>query len=98
LITKGLIVRLDAKDGQEEAVAAFLRSALPLVQEESQTAVWFACRIGTSTFAIVDAFPNEAGRRAHLEGAVAAALENAAELLAAPPLIEPVDIIAAKLP
>ena len=99
MITKGLIVRLQAKNGQEETVAAFLQDALALVREESQTITWFAFRIDASTYAIVDAFPDEAGRRAHLEGAVAAALEeNALELLATPPLIEPVDVIASKLP
>lgn len=99
MITKGLIVRLDARSGQEETVAGFLREALALVQEESQTTVWFAFRVDESAFAIVDAFPDEAGRRAHLDGAVAAALEERAlELLATPPLVEPVDVIASKLP
>lgn len=99
MVTKALMVRLDAKNGQEETVAGFLADALALVQEESQTVAWFALRIDASTFAIVDAFPDDAGRRAHLAGAVAAALEkNAVELLAAPPVIEPVDVIASKLP
>lgn len=97
--TKGLIVRIEAKSGQEETVAEFLRDALPLVQQEPQTVAWFAFRIDASSFAIVDAFPDEAGRRAHLEGAVAAALqEQGRELLAQPPLIERVDVIASKLP
>ena len=52
-----------------------------------------------SSFAIVDAFPDEAGRQAHLAGAVAAALtERAGELLATPPEIQQVDVLAAKLP
>lgn len=99
MITKGLIVRLEAKPGKEEAVAAFLRGAVPLVEEEPQTVAWFAFQISASSFAIVDVFPDEEGRRAHLEGAVAAALgEHAVELLAQPPLIETVDALAAKLP
>jgi hypothetical protein len=50
-------------------------------------------------FGIFDAFPDEAGRQAHLAGRVAAALmANASELLAQPPTIEKVDILAAKLP
>ena len=99
MITKGLIVRLEAKSGQEESVAEFLHSALPLVRQEPQTIAWFAFRVDTSSFAIVDVFPDEAGRRAHLEGAVAAALEEKGlELLARPPLIESIDVLAAKLP
>ena len=99
MITKGLIVRLEAKPRREETLAAFLEGALPLVQEEPETIAWFALRIGPSSFAIVDVFPDEAGRRAHLEGAVAAALgENAPELLAQAPEIESVDVLSAKLP
>jgi hypothetical protein len=48
---------------------------------------------------IFDTFPDEAGRNAHLSGPVAAALmEKAAELLAKPPAIEKIDVLAAKLP
>jgi quinol monooxygenase YgiN len=98
MITKGLIVHLHAKDGREEAVRAFLEGALPLVQAEPETAAWFAFRTGPASFAIVDVFPDDSGRRAHLEGAVAAALgEQATELLAQPPVIERVDVVAAKL-
>jgi quinol monooxygenase YgiN len=98
VITKGLIVRLEAKPGKEETVAAFLRGALPLV-EEPETVAWFAFQTGASSFAIVDVFPDEGGRRAHLDGAVAAALEeNGLELLAQPPLIESVDVLATKVP
>lgn len=99
MISKGLIVRLEAKEGRQEALAALLRDALPLVQEEPETVAWFAFQTGASSFAIVDVFPDEDGRRAHLDGAVAAALEaNGPELLARPPLIESVDVLATKLP
>jgi quinol monooxygenase YgiN len=60
--------------------------------------VWFGIRLGPSSFGIFDAFADEAGRAAHLSGRVAAALgEKASELLAKPPTIERVDIVAAKL-
>lgn len=99
MVRVGLWVRLEAKPGKETAVEAFLRSGLPLVEAEPATTVWFGVRIGPSTFAIFDAFADEAGRTAHLSGAVAAALgQQAADLLAAPPVIERVDVLAAKLP
>ena len=99
MVTTGLIVRLEARAGKEEEVAAFLQGALPLVESEPDTVAWFGIRIGKSSFAIVDAFPDHAGREAHLDGPVAAALmERADELLASPPAIEPVDVLAAKLP
>jgi quinol monooxygenase YgiN len=98
-VTTGLIVRLEAKPGHEDEVAAFLREALVLVENEPQTIAWLAVRAGASSFAVVDVFPDAAGRQAHLEGAVAAALMGrAGELLAAPPEIAEVDVLAAKLP
>jgi quinol monooxygenase YgiN len=69
------------------------------VQAEPATTAWFGIRLGPSTFGIFDAFPDEAGRQAHLTGRVAAALmAKAGELLAKPPSIENVDVLAAKLP
>jgi quinol monooxygenase YgiN len=94
-----LFVRLEAKPGQEDAVAAFLASALPLANAELQTTSWFALRFGPSTFGVFDTFADEAGRDAHLRGAIAAALvANAAALLSTPPNIEKVDLLAVKLP
>jgi quinol monooxygenase YgiN len=98
MVNVALFVRLEARPGKESAVEAFLKSALPLVQAEAATTVWFAIRLGPSTFGIFDAFPDEAGRQAHLTGKVAAALmANASELLATPPVIENVDVLAAKM-
>ena len=94
-----LLVRLEAKPGKEEEVAEFLRSGLPLVEEEPATVAWFGIRLGPSTFGIFDAFPDEAGRQAHLSGKVAAALmAKASDLFSQPPAIEKVDVLAAKLP
>jgi len=94
-----LWVRLDAKPGKEAEVESFLRGGLAIVEQEPATIAWFAIRMGTSTFGIFDAFPDEAGRQAHLTGRVAAALmAKASELLSKPPSIEKIDLIAAKLP
>ncbi|MBV9690449.1 MAG: antibiotic biosynthesis monooxygenase [Ktedonobacteraceae bacterium] len=98
-LSVGLLVRLEAKPGKEEEVENFLRSALPLAQDEPATIVWFAIRLGPSSFGIFDAFPNDEGRQAHLTGPIAAALmAKAPELLAQPPSIEQVDVLATKLP
>jgi len=94
-----LWVRLEAKPGKEAEVESFLRAGLPLVQEEPATIAWFAIKLGPATYGIFDAFPDEAGRQFHLEGRVAAALmAKAAELLAQPPQIEKIDLLATKLP
>jgi len=97
-VTVALFVRLEAKPGKETEVEKFLRGGLSLVQQEPATTVWFGLRLGPTTFGIFDAFPNEAGRQAHLSGQVAAALmAKAADLFSQPPVIERVDVLAAKL-
>ena len=99
MVNVALLVRLEAKPGKEAEVESFLRSGLPLVEDEPATTAWFGIRLGPSTFGIFDAFPDEAGRQAHLSGRVAAALmAKAADLFAEPPAIEKVDVLAAKLP
>jgi quinol monooxygenase YgiN len=99
MVTLALLVRLEAKPGKEAEVENFLKSGLALVQEEPDTTAWFAIRMGRSAFGIFDAFPDEAGRQAHLAGKVAAALmAKAPDLFSQPPVIEKVDVLAAKLP
>jgi len=98
MVHVALLARLEAKPGKEDEVAALLKSALPLANAEPATTVWFALKLGPTTFGIFDAFPDDAGRQAHLAGQIAAALmAKAPELLAQPPTIERVDILAAKL-
>lgn len=97
MVKFALLARVEAKPGKEAAVENFLKSALPLAEAEMDTVSWYALRIGPSTFGIFDTFENEEGREAHLAGKIAAALmEHASELLAAPPTIEKVDLLAVK--
>jgi quinol monooxygenase YgiN len=99
MVTVALLVRLEAKPGKEGDVETFLTEALDLVQAEPDTTTWFALRFGPSSFGIFDAFPDNDGRQDHLGGKVAAALmARAPELLAKQPVIEMVDVLAAKLP
>jgi quinol monooxygenase YgiN len=98
MLTLGLFVRLEAKPGKEEEVAAFLKQGLQLANQETTTPLWFALRMAPSTFAIFDAFPDEAGRQNHLNGPIAKALmAQAPNLLATPPVIEKVEVLGAKL-
>lgn len=99
MVNVGLLVRLEAQPGKARELEEFLRSALPLVDNEPRTIVWFALKFGPLSFGIFDAFPDAAARQAHLAGSVAAALlARAADLLAAPPSIEQLDTFASKLP
>lgn len=98
MVSKGLLVRLEAKSGLDEQVEQFLISALPLVRQEPATTAWFAIHFGGSEYGIFDVFPDDSGRDAHLSGAVAKALmEHAETLLAQPPRIQKLDVLAHKL-
>ena len=94
----GLLVRFRAKPGHEAELAALLEGALPLARAEPATTAWFAIKLGPSEYGVFDAFPDDAGRRAHIEGEIAKALRAHAHVFAAPPEITPVEILAAKLP
>jgi quinol monooxygenase YgiN len=97
MVKKALVVKLTAKPGKEAEVEAFLNSGLALVNEEPLTVTWYAIKFSENTFGIFDTFDGDEGRDAHLNGKVAAALmANAEALLAEPPSIERVDILAAK--
>ena len=99
MVSLGLFVRLEAKPGKEKDVAAFLMQGLQMANDEATTPVWFALRLGPSTFAIFDAFADEAGRQAHLNGPIAKALfARASDLLAKPPSVEKAEVLGAKLP
>lgn len=94
----GLLVRLVAKPGKEAVLGEFLAGALPLAEQEATTPLWFAFRIGEREFGIFDAFADETGRTAHLNGPIATALMAKADyLLAEAPRIERVDLLAVKV-
>jgi quinol monooxygenase YgiN len=99
MVSVGLLVTLEAKPGKEADVEAFLKGAQPLAEQEPDTPVWFAVRLDESRFAVVDFFPDDNGRQTHLSGQIAQALgERAEELFATAPQIEPLDVLAQKLP
>ena len=94
-----LLALLEAKPGKEKEVEEFLKSALPLAQQEAGTTSWYAVRLGPARFGIFDTFKDDAGRTAHLSGPIAKALmAKASELLATAPQIEKLDILAEKAP
>jgi len=98
MIKFALFARLEAKTGKENEVAQFLETGLRLANEEAATPIWFALRLSSSTFGIFDAFHEESGRQAHLNGAIAKALmERASELLSSAPSIELIEVLGAKV-
>lgn len=97
MIKLALFARLEAKPGKEAEVAQFLQAGLAMANDETTTPIWFALRLAPSTFAIFDAFHDEAGRQAHLTGPIAQALmAKAPELFASPPVIERLEVLGLK--
>ncbi len=93
----GLLARLVAKPGKENAVADLLKGAISLANAEHNTVTWYAFQLDSNTFGIFDTFPNEAGRQAHLSGPIAAALmAHADELLSEAPDIKMTTVLASK--
>ena len=97
MTTRGLLARIEAAPGSEEELEKLLAGARSTVEAEPATTAWFALRFGHGEYGIFDAFPDEAGRQAHLEGGVVAALQEHAHLLDGGPQLETVDILADKL-
>ena len=82
MVKVALYVRLEAKPGKEKDVAQFLEAGLGMANQETTTPVWFALQLSPSVFGIFDAFDDESGRQAHLNGPIAKALmAKAGELL-----------------
>jgi quinol monooxygenase YgiN len=99
MVSVALYVPLEAKPGKAYDVEQFLRDAKGLADEEPGTTAWFALRMGPTSFAIFDAFPDDESRQAHLTGKIAEQLmASADELLAAQPQIHQLDVVASKLP
>jgi len=94
-----LFARLEAKPGKEKEVAKFLEAGLSMAKQEPTTPLWFALRLGPTTFGVFDAFADECGRQTHLNGPIANALmAKAPELFARAPEIEPLEVLGSKQP
>lgn len=93
----GLLARIEAKPEHADEVEALLRRAVDLARAEQATVTWYAFRESATVFGVFDTFDDEAGRTAHLQGEIAKALMAAAEtMLASPPDIRPIDLLAVK--
>ena len=98
MLTKALLVRLEALPGKEAELADFLKGARAIVMDEPGTVAWFAIQLGPSTFGVYDVFPDDDARDAHLAGGVGQALGPNTGVLFSEPQIERIDILAEKVP
>jgi quinol monooxygenase YgiN len=88
---------LEARPGKEKELEAFFKAARPLAVAELATTTWYAVKLGPARFGIFDTFKDEARLQAHLSREIAKALmAKADELLAKPPQLEMLEILASK--
>jgi quinol monooxygenase YgiN len=93
----GVLALLEAKPGRGNDLAAFLQAGRDLAAAEDGTINWYAFKVSDTTYGIFDTFETEDARQAHLNGEIPTALGQVADdLLAAPPDIRTIEVIAAK--
>ena len=99
MATLALYAHLKAKPEKRAELEAFLKSALPMARAEAGMITWYAFKEDEGSYGIFDTFDTEEARQAHLDGPIAKALiAKAGELLAQPPMIHKIDLLAAKIP
>ncbi|WP_216599917.1 putative quinol monooxygenase [Sphingomonas sp. AP4-R1] len=65
---KAFSILIEAKPGREEEVIRMLAAIRAAVEDEPATGPWYAYRLSETQFAIFEAFPDIAGRDAHVAG------------------------------
>ncbi|MEH6492087.1 putative quinol monooxygenase [Halopseudomonas sp.] len=65
---KAFYIHIEALPGKEQQVMQMLQDIRDCVEHEPATGPWFALRLAPTTFGIFEAFPDLAGRQAHVEG------------------------------
>lgn len=65
---KAFYIHIEAIPGNEDQVVQMLREILACVEQEPATGPWYGVRYSQTTFGVFEAFPNLAGRQAHVEG------------------------------
>jgi quinol monooxygenase YgiN len=93
----GVLALLEAKPGKGNDLAAFLQAGRDLAAAEDGTIDWYAFKVSDTTYGIFDTFETEDARQSHLNGEIPTALGQVADdLLASPPDIRTVEVLAVK--
>jgi quinol monooxygenase YgiN len=96
---KAFFIEIEARPGKEEDVEQMLRDIRAAVEDEPATGPWFAVRRSATSFAIFEAFPDIAGRQAHVDGAggdIFRDIERMNAILAKPAHVQKVDVLLSK--
>jgi quinol monooxygenase YgiN len=96
---KAFYILIEARPGRENDVLQMLRDIRACVEHEPATGPWFAVRHSPTTFAIFEAFPDVAGRDAHVAGRGGDIFRDVVrmnDLLARPAHVQKADVLLSK--
>jgi hypothetical protein len=94
----GVVARFEFESGNEAAVDDFFRSGREIVERQPASTVWFAYRLGPTSYGAFAAFATDDDRQALLSAGGPQLSRDNAALFAAPPSFEQVDIIESRQP
>src|SRR5258708_17820879 len=96
-VTLGILALLEAKAGNGDELAAFLKAGRELAVAEEGTITWYAFKISDTSYGIFDTFATGDARTAHINGQIPAALAPvSADLQTRDPHINPADLLPTK--
>lgn len=93
---KAFYIHIEALPGMESEVVRMLEDILHCVEDEPATGPWYAVRYSHTTFGIFEAFPDLAGRQAHVDGGggdIFRDVERMNAILAYPAQVYRVDVL-----
>ncbi|PBK92750.1 hypothetical protein ARMGADRAFT_1063602 [Armillaria gallica] len=97
----GLVIFIKAKPGKADAVRELISTTMfSFIEEEEKTLLWFGVEYPDTPglFGVLDFFTDEEGRRFHLAGKAAQAVQAVTdELLTGPADVADVDVVAMKI-
>jgi hypothetical protein len=97
MATVGVVATFEFKAGNDVAVERFFRDGQLTVEGQPATTLWFAYRLGPTTYGAFAAFASNEDRAALLAAGGPKASRDSAALFERPPTFQEVDIVAARI-
>ena len=94
----GVIARFEAKAGTEQEMERFFSSGAAIVEQQPAPTIWFAFRVGPTTYGAFAAFASEADRASLLSVGGPRLSKEFAALFASPPTFEIISILESRHP
>lgn len=96
MVTVGVLAHFHFRQGNESVAEQFFQNGRMVVEQQPATTVWFAFRLGPTTYGAFAAFASDEDREALLSSGGPKLAKSNADLFDRPPSFEKVDIVAAR--